>query len=361
MTQVTYIDPKTGQIVYPPEEELEEWGHQYGYYPKTKAKTSVKKRIRPIQDDGWEEVDDEDFRPIVKDEIMTFVSRLLINSRGVEITGNFYIDPGSQTITYVSKGDGDGTGGHVVLSADKAVSRRMRDKHLGQTPNGQWHSHPSLGAFWSITDLTDQAKDLRMASVFHKKGERYFLVVSDLEWLIRRYRWDDEQDIKVYTDTHVYMENGGQLLGTKRYTYRYSTRYQRNSYRPAAAVADDAVLGKVKDLDGLAKLMRSDPNLYKKLSAQERGWVFNLIWKEYGNTSELISALGVSTTAEAVNTIFAYFRLKSAKWILNNPESWERVARRIEEARLARSHDKGSEMPQEVDQQSASRGGYGDG
>lgn len=280
--------------------------------------------ISPTVREGWVMVDPwmhGNFIPFIPDTLFADITKLFINAGGLEISGNFYIDPGSHAIEYISviEQPKESTMATVSSTPQQAAERLLKDRENGYNPNGQWHTHGSIGAFWSITDLGDQIKDVKLAMAFRDRGERYFMCVSNYHFLMRRVRWNNGQVF--YQDTPVYLKNGLELSGYKRSAPTYKGRSY--SYAPGLGIADNPLLREVESILDLADVMHKDPEFHAKLNLNERHRVYQLAEKRYGNLFLLTEYLDTMTVTEAVNKMFYENGIEVADAIMRDRELME--------------------------------------
>lgn len=297
--------------------------------PETKKTTPA--LLSPTMKEGWVRVDPwlhGNFIPVIPDSLFANLTKLFLNAGGLEISGNFYIEPGSHTLEYVSviRDPLESTVATVSATPQQAAERLRKDRENGYNPNGQWHTHGSMGAFWSLTDLTDQVKDVRLMMAFAEKGERYFMCISNYHFLVRRVRWDKGQ--VSYQDTPAYLKNGLELSGYKRAAPTYKGRAY--SYTPGLGMADNPLLREVESIMDLADVMHKDPEFHAKLNLNERHNVFLLAEKRYGNLFLLTEILGAITVCEAVNIMFNRHEIEAADRIMKDKELIEAMQREEE-------------------------------
>lgn len=253
---------------------------------------------KAIAKEGWVEIFGEqtNFMPVIRDHVFASLVKFYMDADGLETSGNFYIDPGSHTVEYVSEAaNNNATGVRVVVSAGAGAELLRRDRLAGVTPNGQWHTHPYSGAYWSLTDVHDQIKDINMVRAFHRSGERYFMCVGEYHFLVRRIRWGD--DGVTYEDKDAFLTNGRMLSGVKR-IYHHSTE--------GAGIVSNAVLRSARSIMDLAGAMAEDIEFHKKLSPAERVGVYDMIEARYGqDIYEILDTMNATTATEAVNKVFA--------------------------------------------------------
>jgi hypothetical protein len=125
-----------------------------------------------------------------------------------EITGFAYQEEG--VLKWATWSD-TGSGGSVVNSVDgerKAVLEASKD---GYYLNIQWHTHPDLGVFWSITDRVQQAARVKLMG---KDNEIHFVVFDGVKWLVRKII--TANGVISYNDGKMYLEGADKpLLGER--------------------------------------------------------------------------------------------------------------------------------------------------
>lgn len=285
---------------------------------QVKARLTESNRISDLlKHNGWVEIEPEvigNFIPVVPDHIFTQLVKYYMDGGNDEVAGNFYIDPGSHTIEYVSLVEmpRESTVAAVNVSAGQAADRLVKDREAGYEPNGQWHTHPTFGAFWSSTDVNDQIKDIELAKAFNKSGERFFMCVSGLDILVRRVRWDN--GLVTYQDCELYLMNGRRLSGLPR--WRAATSYSPGSY--GLGIADAPVLNHNASLAEVAAKMERDPKFHEKLTLYQRNQVRDLIEDKYGNIYVLTEYLDTITVTEAVNVVFNTYGVELGDELLSD-------------------------------------------
>lgn len=286
--------------------------------------TGKKKSYTPVLvEAGWKEASvylNGNFIPVIPDSLFAIATKLFLDAGGVEISGNFYINPGSHKLEYLSviANPQENSTVTVTVTADQAAGRLLKDRANGFNPNGQWHTHGFGGAFWSDTDLRDQVKDIKLAMAFKDRGERYFMCISTFHFLIRRVRWDNETVI--YQDSPAYLANGRELSGYKTKSWSYSGGWKRSHDWDGYGLADNPLIKEATDILDLASIMHNDPDFHEKLSLSERKRVFQLAEKRYGNLFGLTQKLGTVTVSEAVNVMFSRYGIGAADVIMKDAD-----------------------------------------
>lgn len=108
------------------------------------------------------------------------------------------------------------TGGSVDSSQGRGLVAALMS---GKTVNLQWHTHPSLEAYWSSTDVRDQHKligeliDEKTGSPF---GEYFVIVFNSENFVVRKFVWENHQ-VTLIHDGHCTL--GGTVLNKPRHTY----------------------------------------------------------------------------------------------------------------------------------------------
>lgn len=281
----------------------------------SKYKNSAQVIADLIAKEGWVEIYGErtNFMPVVPNNIFANMVKMYLDSDGYETSGNFYIDPGSHEVVYMSEiNAGTATTFSVNVDARTGADQLRNDRAQGITPNGQWHTHPMSKAYWSETDVRDQIKDINLARAFHRRGERYFMCIGEYHVLIRRVRWDDA--VCTYEDKDAFLTNGRMLSGSTRYSYYYP---DKKIAAPGVGIVDNASLRKSQSILDLAEIMAKDSGLYLRLTPAERIKVYDLIEERYGKSIyEIVAIMDATTATEAVNKVFAIYGVELGDQLL---------------------------------------------
>ena len=226
---------------------------------------------------------DDTFRPVILNKQLAYIIGWMAWGEGREIVYDFRyteqefefpIDDtmGSGVIDYAFLDQSaDMRYGHVSRSAKSGAE--MMDKQSVAT-NGQGHTHPGMGVWWSREDIKDQASDVNHLTFFLGSGERYFLVTDGVRWLMRRYRWwkdeDGEKQIR-YCDAAV-RNTAGQKL-------KYSDKkYTTNLGNAGTSAGTSNRLSPKKILD----LMEEDEGIWQYLLPEEETEMSIYLYEEYG-------------------------------------------------------------------------------
>lgn len=193
------------------------------------------------------------FAPTVTEEAYHQFVEMLLQEHQIEIAGIFHLNEADDTIDWFWRDQASkGSGGGVHSDDGQGIVAAML-AGVG-IPNGQWHTHPGFGTFWSGTDLTDQGATVRDAMQIATTGTTYFIVANALNWRIRKVSWVDGK-INQTQDGHVlrwdgyplnYADKGRSTSSPVTATYPYGYGLNGGSRRVADRVgrpADEIVHG----------------------------------------------------------------------------------------------------------------------
>lgn len=322
------------------------------YYPQV---SKVVKMPDPVKEAGWTQENDPTFDPVVLDQVFLGIIGFFKKYQRIEIAGNFVINDNDQ-IVYASLASSLSSGGSVDVDYDSAARRTKRDRELGWRPNGQWHTHPGMGAFWSHTDKDDQFNDVKLCMAFSGQGQRYFMCVSSTHWLIRRYRWDESG--VYYTDVSPRMENGSRLSSdsSRNMTYNRSSGTWVGKDTTITGIEDDDAdpLGRgywdldeeyeawmqdwmplnddagtydplMEDMSHIANKMAHDWKWERKLGWIDREIVRETISMHFPRIGDLTKRANHDDIVETANIVIALHGVGLGKDLLATPSKWDRM------------------------------------
>jgi hypothetical protein len=81
-------------------------------------------------------------------------------------------------------------------------------------PNGQFHTHPGFGSFFSGEDDSDQAEFVYDAAKISPNGSQIFIVFDQLSWRVTRATWRDGKPLKRESG---YVRCGDHILNFRSY------------------------------------------------------------------------------------------------------------------------------------------------
>lgn len=146
------------------------------------------------------------FKPVVSEAAFNLMTAFLLQEHRIEIAGIFHWHEATNTIDWAWRDmASDGSGGHVKSDSGQGVLACVLAGH--GAPNGQWHTHPGFGTFWSGTDLTDQGRVVQKGMKINQTGYTLFMVCSGLNWFCRVVRWQ-EGKVVLCQDGHAVRWDG---------------------------------------------------------------------------------------------------------------------------------------------------------
>lgn len=168
----------------------------------------------------WTKVEDKDWSPTVDTNTFLQMVRMTMGYPGNEINSRCRIDEESGAITYSNKKFAVGnSGSEVTMQADMDLELFQEAQEDGVLCNCHWHTHTTMGAFFSPTDDEHQVECLTTENLPLEPdgGTLYFLVIGHLglDWLMRRFVWfkDEKGDLVIqYSDKHLVIDANGENL-----------------------------------------------------------------------------------------------------------------------------------------------------
>lgn len=196
------------------------------YVQKLSAKTSrnVVKIKRPLS--GWVKDKEIGANLSISPDLFTTMVIWFNDGSGNEISGYAHVDEDA-FVDWIIWTD-EGKAGHVDNLAKNEVAAQVDAEKDGLYINVQWHTHPMMGVFWSVTDEKQQFERLEMTGV---DNEIYFLVFDGVYWLTRRVV--KSNDGIRYNDGSMKIEESNDSLPVKKianHEYGYSSNDYWGNY-----------------------------------------------------------------------------------------------------------------------------------
>jgi hypothetical protein len=280
---------------------------------------------------------EEEFSPRVTEEVFWGMAGWLNESphRDSEQAGLFVYDEHANEIVWavVDRSPTSASPGGVTTNTAHMVVEALK-AGFSKPPNGQWHTHPHMGTFWSDVDRRDQVITAEVCMRGNPSGgEAYFLVIDGLDWLPSSIVWKDGKLVGK-REGHVTVSGREFKLDYRRPAYRYPTTYIGYKSNGYGMVADDLAADDLADTYDLG-----DGGLWVKDEAGE--WVQSTLGVVSGVTkTDWVSGLmGMwSNDEEDYRLLFDHFGVEVGEWrllfntvtkagkdyfaLVDNPASW---------------------------------------
>lgn len=132
----------------------------------------------------------EDFFPVISEDIFWEMASWIINQPMLEIGGSFIYDEEKNEIVWAYlDDDAVQQSGHVSSGRGSATAQALAEGF--DVPNGQFHTHPGFGSFFSQEDVNDQAEFVGDAAKIAPNGYHVFIVFDQLSWHAVLAEWRD--------------------------------------------------------------------------------------------------------------------------------------------------------------------------
>lgn len=119
-----------------------------------------------------------------------YIDMMLMRTQDSSEIAGFGVVNGEGELVWTAAAELDtNSGAHVKSNSAEATIAGILSGY--GVPNLQWHTHPGLSAYFSVTDETDQAQFIMDAMEISKSGEYVFLCFDTIDWVVSRVRWDD--------------------------------------------------------------------------------------------------------------------------------------------------------------------------
>jgi hypothetical protein len=129
----------------------------------------------------------DSFNLSLPDNLYVFFLNSLTVDYPKESAGFGQVDGGEVAWAWWDK-EAKGNGGGVVSSQGRGLVAAIQ---AGKRINMQWHTHPSMSTFWSVTDQTDQESIMNGIIKNEPSGEFTFLVFNHKNFRLRRFFWEN--------------------------------------------------------------------------------------------------------------------------------------------------------------------------
>lgn len=162
---------------------------------KSKKKNKTKPKPFVAQTSRYDQipVSKEKFEPLVHPLIFAMMTSWFLKESPKETAGYFNWDEETNMIDWCwHDEEAVKTSGHVRYGTAKM---RMAWPEEG-IPNGQWHTHPNLGTFWSGTDKNGQLEFMDALMPQNPDGYFCFIVIDKFDWHCTKLVWKDGKPLE---------------------------------------------------------------------------------------------------------------------------------------------------------------------
>jgi hypothetical protein len=263
---------------------------------------------------------EQDFYPKISNTVFWQMAGWLLRIQDTEIGGTFIYDAELDEITWAHlDNNAVMTGGHVNSGRGEATAAALAAGH--GIPNGQFHTHPGFGSWFSGEDNDDQAEFVHDAAKINPDGYQVFIVFDQLSWRTTIAYWKDG---KPHSRRSGYVQCQGNVLNFRSFrvaTYKRGLRPTKEAQLLLPSEAETSEFGfvrngKQEELPGLDKVQVEDANK----------WLYVGTWSDDDMDYEPLFnkfAIPVGDWKQLYDEINATYGFDNYRTIIERSDSWE--------------------------------------